>query len=96
MQQLQAAKVPINCVGLQMHISIDQKPTAADISANIKALGDLGLIVHITEMDVKVSNSNPTRLQAQAQVYADVLQACLDNSNCKSFETVCVRFGRAG
>jgi endo-1,4-beta-xylanase len=38
--------------GLQMHIHIDQHPAFADVSANIKRLGDLGLEVHITEMDV--------------------------------------------
>ena len=35
---------------------------------------------------MQVPNSTPARLQAQAQVYSDVLQACLDNSNCKSME----------
>lgn len=46
--------------------------------------------------DVKVPNSTPARLQAQAQVYSDILQACLDNSNCKSFEVVRLcQLGRA-
>jgi len=38
-------------------------------------------------MDVKCSNCDATRLQAQAQMYAEILQACLDSVNCKSFET---------
>jgi endo-1,4-beta-xylanase len=38
-------------------------------------------------MDVKCPNCNAQRLQAQAQVYADMLEACLENSNCASFET---------
>lgn len=84
-KQLQAAGAPITCVGLQMHVSVDQHPSQADISANIKQLGALGLTVHITEMDVKCPNCNSSRLQAQAQVYADTLQACLDNANCASF-----------
>jgi endo-1,4-beta-xylanase len=70
-----------------MHISIDQAPTAADISENIRQLGLLGQTVHITEMDVKCAKCDAARLQAQAQVYADVLGACLANVNCKSFET---------
>jgi endo-1,4-beta-xylanase len=84
---LKAAGVPVNCVGLQMHISVDNSPTAADISENIRQLGLLGQTVHITEMDVKCPRCDATRLQAQAQVYADVLGACLANTNCKSFET---------
>jgi endo-1,4-beta-xylanase len=39
-------------------------------------------------MDVKCSNCGTNnRLQAQAQLYADILQACLNNTNCVSFET---------
>lgn len=44
-KQLQAAGVPIDSVGLQMHISVDQHPDPADVAANIKALGELGLKV---------------------------------------------------
>lgn len=86
-KELQAAGAPVNCVGLQMHISVDMHPTAADVAANIAALGALGMAVHITEMDVKCPNCTPDRLQAQAQVYADILGACLSQPNCKSFET---------
>ena len=53
----------------------------------IRQLGLLGLAVHITEMDVKCANCNASRLAAQAQVYSDMLGACLANANCKSFET---------
>ena len=35
-----------------MHIHADAYPAFADVSANIKRLGDLGMEVHITEMDV--------------------------------------------
>ena len=89
LKQLLAAGIPVNCVGLQMHVSVDGHPDAADVSANIKQLGALGMTVHITEMDVKCANcnGNAARLAAQAQVYADMLGACLANTNCKSFET---------
>lgn len=42
-------------------------------------------------MDVKCPNCDSSRLAAQAQVYADVLGACLENSNCRSFEVVRLR-----
>ena len=48
-----AAGVPIDGVGLQMHISVDAFPSKADVSANMARLVALGLEVHITEMDVR-------------------------------------------
>lgn len=46
MKQLQAAGLPINCVGLQMHIALDSHPDPKDVSANIAQLGALGITVH--------------------------------------------------
>jgi len=80
-----AAGVPIDGVGLQMHISVDSYPSKADVSANMARLVALGLEVHITEMDVRCSPDaqgnicGADRLAAQAQIYGDMLQACLDN-----------------
>jgi len=82
-----AAGARVDCVGLQMHISVDQHPDPADVAENIRQLGLLGLTVHITEMDIKCPNCDAGRLQAQAQLFGDMLQACLNNTNCKSFET---------
>ena len=80
--------VPVSGVGLQMHISVDGYPSPWDVAANIKRLGELGLEVHITEMDVRCSGCSDARLQLQAAVYGHMLQACLNNSGvCRSFET---------
>ena len=80
--------VPVSGVGLQMHVSVDGYPSPWDVAANIKRLGELGLEVHITEMDVRCSGCSDARLQLQAAVYGHMLQACLNNSGvCKSFET---------
>jgi len=77
--------IPIDGVGLQMHVSTDYYPNPNDVSANIARLGALGLEVHITEMDVSCKGN--CDLQKQAQVYGNLLQACLKNSNCKNYET---------
>ncbi len=70
-----------------MHISVDAYPDPAQVSANIKRLGALGLEVHVTEMDVRCTPPcGPDRLALQADVYAAILGACLENANCKSFE----------
>lgn len=80
--------VPIDGVGLQMHISVDGFPDPRAVAANIARLGALGLEVHITEMDVRCTPPcGADRLNLQAQVYGNILQACVNNTNCKSFET---------
>ena len=91
--------MPLDGIGLQMHISVDAHPSAADVSANIGRLVALGLEVHITEMDVRCPPTNGVicgadRLAAQGAIYGDLLRACLDHpqgpggkGGCKSFET---------
>jgi len=78
--------IPIDGVGLQMHVATSYWPTYQQISSNIQRLGALGLEVHITEMDVKCPD--PCDKNRQASVYAEVLHACLTNKNiCKSFQS---------
>jgi endo-1,4-beta-xylanase len=86
--------IPIDGVGLQMHISVDGFPAFVEVASNIKRLTELGLEVHITEMDVRCnpdSHGNicdATRLQSQAKIYGGMLSACLQYApKCKSFET---------
>lgn len=80
--------VPIHGVGLQMHVSIKNPPNPEKVAANIKRLNDLGLEVQITEMDVKTWDGRGTkqqRLVAQARVYRNMMQVCLEAENCKAF-----------
>jgi endo-1,4-beta-xylanase len=49
-------------------------------------LAALGLIVHITEMDVRIEKPvTEEKLVAQAGIYRGVLEACLSASNCGAF-----------
>lgn len=52
-KKLQAEGVPINCVGLQNHDSLDV-PTAAEEDATISAFAALGVKVSISELDIDV------------------------------------------
>ena len=91
--------VPINGVGLQMHVpalEVDVPATAANISANlslnIARLTALGLQVHITELDVSLpidSNGSvhPEDLARQAELYRGIVRACLDNPGCTAIQT---------
>jgi endo-1,4-beta-xylanase len=85
--------VPIDGVGMQVHIFNLSTKDVADIDANIKRLTALGLQVHITEMDVGLplnkegQVANPADLQKQAEVYRFVLDACLRERMCTAFQT---------
>jgi endo-1,4-beta-xylanase len=80
--------VPIHGVGLQMHTSIGQPPDLDELRENIRRLGDLGLQVHITEMDVALYGvTDEEHLAEQAQVYRDVIGVCLEEEACTALLT---------
>jgi len=77
--------VPINGVGLQMHVSASNPPAAADVAANMRRLADLGLLVNISEMDVRIRELPGTldaRLQVQRTVYRDLVRVCRAERRC--------------
>ncbi len=80
--------VPIDGVGLQMHISLDRYPNPQDVLANMQRLTALGLEVQITEMDVKTQDDArplPAKLDAEAQLYGEMLYTCLSVRRCTAF-----------
>jgi endo-1,4-beta-xylanase len=80
--------VPIDGVGLQMHISLDSYPNPQDVLANMQRLTSLGLEVQITEMDVKTQDDPrpmAAKLAAQAQLYGEMLHTCLSVPRCTAF-----------
>jgi len=83
---IQKAGVAVHGVGLQMHLTHGNRPSREDISANIQRFGDLGLLVHISEMDVQIRHlegPQSERLLAQAMTYYDVIAACVENAACE-------------
>jgi endo-1,4-beta-xylanase len=84
--------VPIDGVGLQLHISKLEVDTPA-IAANIARLTALGVQVHITELDVALPVDGrgdllrKDDLQRQAEVYRGVVRACLQNAGCTAIQT---------
>lgn len=93
--------VPIDGVGLQMHISqadISRTSMAslhadvASISENIKRFTALGVQVQITEMDVALpvnaeGDARPEDLQKQADIYREIVGACLSHKRCTAIQT---------
>ena len=86
-----ARGVPLNGIGLQMHLTNNGFPSADALTQVIRQITALGLQVHITEMDVrlKVDGGAPsaTDLQLQAQAFQRVLTVCLQNPGCTALQT---------
>lgn len=89
-----AKGVPIDAIGMQMHMGGGTAPSKAVVVKNMKRFSDLGLKIYITEFDVNMHDVHETKdkeLQMQAKVYGDMLGACLDVG-----PTVCPSFGYLG
>lgn len=82
--------IPIDGVGLQMHLKLDKKerPSIQGIKDNIERLTALGLEVHITEADIKIpSPFTPEKELEQAKLYGEMLHACWSVPGCTAFYT---------
>lgn len=80
--------VPIQGVGLQMHVSLDNAPSPSAVAVNMQRLAALGLEAQVTEMDVRLAlpDSEADR-QEQAVIFRDMLSTCLNAANCHNFVT---------
>ncbi len=74
-KDFKARGVPIDCVGFQSHFN-PQSPVPSNYRTTLQNFADLGVDVQITELDIEGSGS------AQAQNYANVVNACLAVSRC--------------
>jgi endo-1,4-beta-xylanase len=90
-RDLRSRGIPIDGVGLQMHISQLDFDEAA-VTNNIARLTALGLQVHITELDVALPTSSTGQaqdddLQKQADIYRRVVRACRQSPGCTAIQT---------
>lgn len=90
-KKLRAKGVPIDGVGMQMHLlSTGKRPDKQNVKENMKRFGDLGVKVYITEFDVDLTQLKGTKeekLKEQAQIYKEIMEACLESGVCVSFAT---------
>jgi len=84
--------VPIDGVGVQLHLLaptwLQTPPPKASTIAYYQELGALGVKVYVTEFDVDLGSTDGTREERyafQAQVYQDMLEACLESGVCDTF-----------
>jgi endo-1,4-beta-xylanase len=83
--------IPIDGVGLQMHIA-NLHPDLASISANIERFTALGVQVHITELDVplpvdSLGYARADDLRVQAEIYGSIAAACVKHPGCTAIQT---------
>lgn len=86
--------IPIDAIGMQMHLGGGSAPSKADVVKNMKRFGDLGVKVYVTEFDVNMHDVHETKDkedQMQAKVYGEMLGACLEVG-----PSVCPNFGYLG
>jgi endo-1,4-beta-xylanase len=85
-QQLRREGVPIHGVGVQGHFGVQfGLTTASDILTNLQRFERLGLATAVTEADVRMPlPADNFKVQAQAQGYNILLQACLLARRCLS------------
>jgi endo-1,4-beta-xylanase len=84
-QGLRAQGVPIDGVGLQMHVTAASRPSDASIAANMQRLASLGLSVTISEMDVRIRDVPGTpeaRLDVQKSVYRSIVAVGVAEPRC--------------
>ena len=82
--RLLARDVPVDAVGFQMHVfsSFNQFD---ELSANMAAIAERGLDIHISELDVAIVAGDSD--ETQANVYRQVIQRCQEQPRCTVLET---------
>jgi endo-1,4-beta-xylanase len=94
-KQLKAEDVPIDVVGMQMHLfmpwlSSSLPPQKADVVATMQKFAALGVRIDVTEMDVDLARqpgSQAEKWAFEAGVYGNIMEACLESGVCNSFAT---------
>lgn len=88
LKDLRSKGVPIHGAGMQAHFNAggvgdrQRVPTPLQVKNQIRRIGELGLKVNISEMDVRVSKLDVTcssegKTLAQRQIYHDIIAAAL-------------------
>lgn len=88
LKSAKARGIPIDGVGMQMHIDGTNPPTKDDVIANMKRFAALGVGVYVTEFDVNMANvsgDEAAKNQKEAQIYYNMMRACIESKVCHSF-----------
>jgi len=80
--------VPIDGIGMQMHLDGTHPPVKDEVIANMKRFAALGVETYVTELDVNMNDvkAGPkARDDIQSGIYYDMMRACIESEVCPSF-----------
>ncbi len=80
--------VPIDGIGMQMHLDGSHPPTKDEVVANMRRFGELGLDVYVTEFDVNMEDvkaDGHDKDRIQENIYYEMMRACIESEYCKQF-----------
>jgi endo-1,4-beta-xylanase len=89
-RRLLRRSVPLDGVGLQLHVSLTRPPDMEGLASVMREVSDLGLEINVTEMDVATigyAGTPEERAARQAQIYRQILKLCLATPRCTTFVT---------
>jgi endo-1,4-beta-xylanase len=85
---LRSRGAPVDGVGIQCHLRPATAPSPKELERALKAFAKDGLEVAVTELDVALTlPADGDALGAQAQVYAAVARACVNERACHTLTT---------
>ncbi len=78
-------QIPINGIGLQMHLEVGDKKSIAELADHINYFSKFVDEVHISELDIR-SKIPPTAFShaKQASMYREIVSICKNSPHCKS------------
>jgi endo-1,4-beta-xylanase len=83
-----ARGVPIDGLGMQMHIDGTHPPTKDEVVSNMKRFGELGVEVYVTEFDVNMNDvvgDAKVKDTIEGNIYYEMMRACIESKVCHSF-----------
>lgn len=80
--------IPIDGIGMQMHLDGVHPPTKDEVIYNMRRFGDLGIDVYVTEFDVNMDNvkaDGKDKDRIQENIYYEMIRACIESKVCTQF-----------
>jgi len=81
--------VPLSGIGFQLHIDLtfDNPVTLTSFANNLQRFVALGMELHITELDIRLHSSDAASFVAQAHLYGQIVNICVQQPACKVIQT---------